>query len=66
MLVASSPTWQCCPVPMRSLDTLPCPGGQRDAVNEHLLGDPEWFDAKTAGWWVWGKAAALGSFQAGA
>ena len=25
------------------------------------LGDPDWFDAKAAGWWVWGVCAWIGS-----
>ena len=28
---------------------------------ERLLSDPEWFDAKAAGWWVWGKSTAIGN-----
>ena len=31
--------------------------GQRDALTERLMGDPEWFDAKAAGWWVWSMGA---------
>ena len=27
---------------------------------ERLLSDPEWFDAKAAGWWVWGACAWIG------
>jgi len=26
-----------------------------------MIADPEWFDAKTAGWWVWGTCAWIGS-----
>lgn len=28
---------------------------------ERLLSDPEWYDAKAAGWWVWGKSTAIGN-----
>jgi hypothetical protein len=28
---------------------------------ERLLDDPEWYDAKTAGWWVWGISQWIGS-----
>jgi DNA adenine methylase len=30
---------------------------QRDDLRERLESDPEWFDAKVAGWWVWGISA---------
>jgi len=35
--------------------------GQRDRITASLEGDPEWFDAKAAGWWVWGMALWIGS-----
>lgn len=35
--------------------------GQRESMTEQLEGDPEWFDAKIAGWWVWGMALWIGS-----
>jgi len=28
---------------------------------EHLMGDPEWYDAKMAGWWAWGQSCWIGS-----
>ena len=28
---------------------------------ERLLSDPEWFDAKAAGWWVWGISQWIGT-----
>ena len=34
---------------------------QRESVTEALMGDPDWFDAKVAGWWVWGACAWIGS-----
>lgn len=34
---------------------------QKDSMQSQLEGDPEWFDAKVAGWWVWGTAAWIGS-----
>jgi len=35
--------------------------GQRERITERLMGDPGWFDAKAAGWWVWGVCAWIGS-----
>ena len=29
--------------------------GQRERITDHLCGDPDWFDAKAAGWWCWGQ-----------
>lgn len=34
--------------------------GQRDDLTARLMGDPDWFDAKAAGWWVWGISAWIG------
>lgn len=30
---------------------------QRETLTDRLHGDPEWFDAKIAGWWCWGACA---------
>lgn len=35
--------------------------GQRESVTARLEGDPDWCDAKVAGWWVWGICAWIGS-----
>lgn len=35
--------------------------GQRESLTERLIADPEWFDAKAAGWWVWGACAWIGA-----
>jgi hypothetical protein len=35
--------------------------GHRDAITAKLEGDPDWFDAKSAGWWVWGISCWIGS-----
>ena len=35
--------------------------GQRDSLTARLEGDPDWFDAKVAGWWVWGACSWIGS-----
>ncbi len=35
--------------------------GRKDSMQELLEGDPEWFDAKIAGWWVWASAIWIGS-----
>lgn len=34
---------------------------QRNDLTRKLEGDPEYYDAKTAGWWVWGICAWIGS-----
>ena len=34
--------------------------GQRESLTERLMGDPDWYDAKAAGWWVWGASAWIG------
>lgn len=35
--------------------------GQRDSMAARLEGDPAWYDAKAAGWWIWGACAWIGS-----
>ncbi len=35
--------------------------GRRDDVVDRLVSDPDWYDAKVAGWWVWGISAWIGS-----
>lgn len=35
--------------------------GQKESMQARLEGDPEWFDAKVAGYWVWGMACWIGS-----
>jgi hypothetical protein len=34
---------------------------QRDTLRPRLEGNPEFFDAKVAGWWVWGVSCWIGS-----
>jgi hypothetical protein len=34
---------------------------ERDSLAARLEGDPEWCDAKIAGWWVWGISCWIGS-----
>lgn len=34
--------------------------GQRESLTERLIADPEWFDARAAGWWCWGACAWIG------
>ena len=34
---------------------------QRETLRPRLEGDPEFYDAKIAGWWVWGIACWIGS-----
>ena len=39
---------------------------ERKALTVQLEGNPEWFDAKAAGWWVWGMACwTRGGFCSG-
>lgn len=33
---------------------------QRESLTARLMADPEWCDAKAAGWWVWGISAWIG------
>jgi hypothetical protein len=35
--------------------------GQRESLTARLIADPEWCDAKAAGWWAWGSGAWVGS-----
>lgn len=35
--------------------------GERDSITAKVEGDPEWFDAKVAGWWCWGICCWIGS-----
>ncbi|MEY5061340.1 MAG: hypothetical protein RIS45_1261 [Planctomycetota bacterium] len=34
--------------------------GRRESLTEQLDADPDFFDAKVAGWWVWGACAWIG------
>lgn len=34
--------------------------GRREDITRQLEGDPEWYDAKAAGWWLWGAASWIG------
>jgi hypothetical protein len=34
--------------------------GQRETLTASLEGDPDWFDAKAAGWWLWGIGLWIG------
>jgi DNA adenine methylase len=35
--------------------------GQRESITARLMGDPDYFDAKAAGWWLWGISSWIGS-----
>jgi DNA adenine methylase len=35
--------------------------GKRERLTEKLMGDPDFYDAKAAGWWVWGQCCWIGS-----
>jgi len=35
--------------------------GQRERITERLMGDPDFYDAKAAGWWCWGQCCWIGS-----
>jgi len=35
--------------------------GNRERLTERLMGDPDFHDAKAAGWWVWGACNWIGS-----
>jgi hypothetical protein len=34
--------------------------GQRERITDRLCGHPEFYDAKIAGWWVWGQSCWIG------
>lgn len=34
--------------------------GQRERITERLMGDPEFYEAQAAGWWVWGISNWIG------
>lgn len=34
---------------------------RKDELASRLEGDPDWFDAKIAGWWAWGMSCWIGS-----
>ena len=34
--------------------------GQRESITSRLEGDPDWYDAKAAGWWLWGISLWIG------
>ena len=35
--------------------------GQRDNITSRLEGNPDYYDVKVAGWWVWGASCWIGS-----
>jgi len=35
--------------------------GRRESLSARLEGDPDYYDAKAAGWWLWGACAWIGS-----
>lgn len=35
--------------------------GRKESLQEQLEGDPDYYNAKIAGWWVWGMALWIGS-----
>jgi len=35
--------------------------GQRERLTERLMADPDFYDAKAAGWWAWGASCWIGS-----
>jgi len=35
--------------------------GERERITDGLCGDPDFFDAKAAGWWAWGQCCWIGS-----
>ena len=34
---------------------------RRESIADRLMGDPDWFDPKVAGWWCWGLCCWIGS-----
>ena len=35
--------------------------GRKDSIQARLEGDPDWFDARVAGWWCWGVCCWIGA-----
>lgn len=35
--------------------------GERESLTQKLMNDPDFYDAKIAGWWVWGISSWIGS-----
>jgi len=35
--------------------------GEKPRITERLMGDPDFYDTKAAGWWVWGQCCWIGS-----
>jgi hypothetical protein len=35
--------------------------GHKPRITERLMGDPDFYDAKAAGWWAWGQCCWIGS-----
>ena len=35
--------------------------GRREDMTQRLMADPDYYDAKAAGWWVWGLCCWIGS-----
>ena len=35
--------------------------GERDSIQNRIMGDPSFYDIRVAGWWVWGVSAWIGS-----
>jgi hypothetical protein len=35
--------------------------GQREPLTERLMVDPDWYDVKAAGWWIWGMSSWIGN-----
>jgi DNA adenine methylase len=35
--------------------------GERERITDRLCGDPDFYDAKAAGWWAWGLCCWIGS-----
>lgn len=33
--------------------------GRRESIADRVCADPHWYDAKAAGWWVWGMSTAI-------
>lgn len=34
---------------------------RKEEIASRLMGDPEWYDVKAAGWWVWGMSLCIGA-----
>jgi len=58
--VAEAASWPVCEADMHARH-LALVKWRSERQLEHLMGDPDFYDAKMAGWWAWGQSCWIGS-----